>query len=61
MGITNDTKRRLTEHNNGKNKSTAFYKPFDLILKEEYKDYKKARTREKFLKSGQGRKFLDTL
>ena len=61
IGITNNIKRRFREHNHGKNKSTAFYKPFDLMLKEEYKDYKEARIREKFLKSGQGRKLLDTL
>jgi hypothetical protein len=44
-----------------KNKSTASYVPFDLKLKEEYSNYLEARKREKFLKSGQGRKFLDTL
>ena len=60
-GITNDLERRLREHNNGKNKSTAYYGPFDLKLKEQYKNYKEARIREKFLKSGQGRKFLSTL
>lgn len=61
VGITNNTERRLKEHNTGKNKSTAFYKPFDLKLKEDYSDYKEARIREKFLKSGQGRKLLDSL
>jgi putative endonuclease len=60
-GITENLDRRLTEHNSGKNDSTSFYKPFDLIYTEKYKDYKEARRREKFLKSGQGRKFLDTL
>ena len=39
-------------------------KIYDTILgylKEVYADYKEARRREKFLKSGQGRKFLDSL
>ena len=61
IGITNDFGRRFKEHNSGKNKSTAKFMPFDFVLKEEYPDYIEARKREKFLKSGQGRKFLDTL
>ena len=61
VGITNDLDRRIKEHNSGKNKSTTLYLPFDLVLKEEYADYLEARKREKFLKSGQGRKFLDSL
>jgi len=61
VGITDNLARRLLEHNFGKNNSTSFYKPFDLIYTEKYKNYKEARNREKFLKSGQGRKFLDTL
>jgi len=32
-----------------------------LRLEEEYDNYIEARKREKFLKSGQGRKFLDAL
>jgi len=61
VGITNNILRRINQHNEKKNKSTAPYTPFKLIMKEEYKDYSAARVREKFLKSGQGRKFLDTL
>ena len=61
VGITDNLERRLLDHNSGKNDSTSFYKPFDLIYTEKYQDYKEARNREKFLKSGQGRKFLDTL
>lgn len=61
VGITNNIKRRLEEHNIGKNNSTSFYKPFILMHLEKCNDYKEARKREKFLKSGQGRKFLDTL
>ena len=32
---------------------------FDLIYKEEYFDYKSARKREKFLKSGKGREWMN--
>jgi len=61
VGITNNIERRLDEHNSGYNKNTAAYAPFKLILKEYYNDYEEARTREIFLKSGAGRKFLDLL
>ncbi|MEZ4156810.1 MAG: GIY-YIG nuclease family protein [Candidatus Paceibacterota bacterium] len=50
---------RLQEHNSGSNKFTRENKPFKLILEEKYGDKKEAMKREKFLKSGQGRKFLD--
>lgn len=61
VGITDNIKRRLIEHNCGKNKSTSFYKPFVLVLSEKYQNYKEAREREKFLKSVQGRKFLNSI
>jgi len=61
VGITADLDRRLSEHNLKKNRSTKNYAPFILITYEKCEDYKEARKREKFLKSGQGRKFLDNL
>jgi len=61
VGITNNLYRRITQHNNGKNKSTNKFKPFTLIHKEIFPNYKEARVREIFLKSGVGRKYLDTL
>ena len=57
IGITNDLERRLKEHALKK----SFYAPFRILLTENYQDYADARKREKFLKSGQGRKYLDTL
>ncbi len=56
--MTNDIKRRLTEHNNGKTKSTKFYKPWDLFLYEEYESREEARKREKYLKSGYGKTWI---
>jgi len=61
VGITNNLARRLSQHNDGYNKNTRAYRPFKLVLSEKYKDYKDARKREIFLKSGVGRKFLDDL
>ena len=61
VGITNDLKRRLIQHNSGKNKSTYTYKPFHLVYTEQSPNYKEARLREVYLKSGSGKNFLNTL
>lgn len=49
-GYTNDLKRRLSEHNSGKNISTKFRSPFTLIYYEAYKSREDATHREKMLK-----------
>ena len=61
VGITNNLSRRLREHSSKKTKSGQLLKDFFVLHTEEFPDYKKARVRKKFLKSGQGRKWLDTL
>jgi len=61
VGITNNVEERIERHNKGRNLSTKNYKPFKLLLKENFNNYKDARQREIFLKSGQGRKFLNNL
>jgi putative endonuclease len=61
VGLTNNLERRISEHNSGQNRSTKAYKPFDLILKEEFNTRGKARIREKYLKSGVGKEYLRTL
>ena len=62
VGFTHkDSLARVTEHNQGCNKWTRNNKPFKLIYQEKYKTKTEAIKREKFLKSGQGRKFLDTI
>lgn len=50
---------RLQEHNGGGNKWTRANGPFTLIFYEEYPTRTEAIQREHFLKSGQGRKWLD--
>ncbi|MEW5894883.1 MAG: GIY-YIG nuclease family protein [Candidatus Omnitrophota bacterium] len=52
--------RRLKQHNNGSNKWTRENGPFRLIYSESYESPRAARQRERFLKSGVGRKFLDS-
>ena len=60
VGMTNDFKRRIEEHNNGENRSTKAYRPFALIYSE-FPDRISARIKEKYLKSGVGKEFLRTL
>ena len=50
---------RLHDHNTGSNKWTRENGPFVIIHTEEYDSKNEAMKREKFLKSGQGRKWLD--
>ena len=50
---------RLKQHNAGQNRSTKAYLPWDLIHVEEFETRQDARTREKYLKSGIGREWLD--
>lgn len=50
---------RLHEHNTGSSTYTRQNRPFILLYTEQYADKKEATRREKYLKSGQGRKFLD--
>lgn len=52
---------RLKEHNSGTSDYTKRNRPFDLVHKEFFDNKTEALKREKFLKSGQGRKFLDNL
>jgi putative endonuclease len=60
VGITNDLLRRLQEHLSGSTAAGRLLGDFRVILTEHFPDHARARTREKFLKSGQGRKWLDT-
>lgn len=61
VGLTNNLKRRLLEHNEGKNKTTKPYRPFVLIHSETFETRIEAREREKYLKSGIGKDFLRSL
>jgi len=54
-----DVFKRLLEHNRGCNKWTRENGPFKVIYTENYNSKIKAIKREHFLKSGQGRKWLD--
>ena len=59
VGITNCLARRLEEHSRGSALSSKILGEFELLLSEEYLGYAQARVRERYLKSGQGRAYLD--
>jgi len=61
VGITNNLARRLAEHRSGYTKSGQIIGEFVLLYTEQYSDYISARNREKFLKSGAGREYIDCL
>lgn len=59
IGMTQDVALRLAQHNSGKSKFTSGHMPWELIYQETYSSSIEARSREKYLKSSQGRRFLD--
>jgi putative endonuclease len=58
IGFTTDLKRRLKEHQTGKSFATSYRGPWRLIYYEAYLEELDALGRERYLKSGGGRRFL---
>ena len=58
-GFTVDINKRLKEHNRGLTESTKNGRPWKLIYCEVLRNKQDAVEREKYLKSGWGRKYLD--
>ena len=58
VGFCCDLKRRVIEHSKGKVDATRGRKPFKLVYYEACLDEKKAIKREKYFKTGFGRRFL---
>ena len=61
VGVAVSTEKRLSEHNHGKCRYTKGRMPWKIIHTEKYLTLGEARKREIFLKSGQGRKYLDSI
>lgn len=57
-GFTADLRKRISEHNNGFTASTRFRRPFRLIYYEAYTHKNDAVRRERYLKSGMGKRDL---
>ena len=58
IGYTNNLRRRIEEHRNGKSFSTKFRRPFTLIYFEGCTNEEDAKRREYYLKTTQGRRFI---
>ncbi len=61
VGSSDDIPERINQHNRGCNKFTKGGIPWQFLYSEEIATKHEVLKREKFLKSGQGRKFLDEL
>ena len=59
VGSTANLTKRIKEHNGGQAPFTSRGVPWSLLHHEEYETQQEARKRERFLKSGVGRKWLD--
>jgi putative endonuclease len=57
-GHTKNLKKRLKEHNDGKNLSTKNRRPLKLIYFEGCLNEEDSRARKKYLKSGMGKRYI---
>ena len=58
IGYTNDLRKRFNQHNSGEATYTKNRGPFKIIYSEFCLNEQDARSREKYLKSGMGRRYL---
>ena len=58
IGSTKNLRKRILQHNTGKSKSTKSGVPWKVIYCEISINQQDARARERYLKSGMGRKYL---
>ncbi len=58
IGYTSDLKRRLSEHNKGKVRSTKYRRPLELAFYEAFASKEDAKRRERYFKTSKGRSSL---
>jgi putative endonuclease len=58
-GSTNDLRKRFNQHNKGKSIWTKGKGPWELIYYEACLNEEDARSREKYLKTGMGKRYLN--
>jgi predicted GIY-YIG superfamily endonuclease len=58
VGVTDDLRKRIREHNSGKTRYTSSRMPYELIWYCAFMDKKRAYDFEKYLKSGSGNAFF---
>jgi putative endonuclease len=57
VGLTDDLKNRLADHNAGRSVHTSQYRPWHLVCYFAFADERKAKAFEAYLKSASGREF----
>ncbi|OGG54950.1 excinuclease ABC subunit C [Candidatus Kaiserbacteria bacterium RIFCSPHIGHO2_02_FULL_55_25] len=57
-GCTNDLRKRLRQHNSGQMVATAKRRPFELMYYEACTEQSDAYAREKYLKTGMGKRYI---
>src|SRR3989338_8369476 len=60
IGSTQNLEDRFKAHNDGRNQYTKSYRPWKIVYKEAFISRSESVQRERFLKSGAGRKFLNS-
>ncbi len=58
VGFSDNVEKRLIRHNQGCVNATKHRRPFKILFTEEAKDMQEAKKREKYWKSGAGRRKL---
>jgi putative endonuclease len=61
VGLTQDIEVRVKRHNDGRERTTKFYRPYELVYSEVCETRVEARLREKYWKSGAGKEKLKAI
>ncbi len=61
VGFSENTIARLEKHNSGAVTSTKKFRPWRIVFEEDVNDYKEARKRELYYKSGAGRRKIKAI
>jgi putative endonuclease len=61
IGFTENLRKRLAEHNDGKSFATKCRRPFELIFYEAYRNKYDALRREKYFKTSKGKTTLKSM
>ena len=57
IGLTDDLRARMTSHNQGANRHTAKYRPWELVSYTAFQSRERAAAFERYLKVGSGHAF----
>ena len=58
IGFTSHLQKRIRQHNSGTSRYTSKHLPYKLVYYEKFETKEEALEREKYFKSGEGRKYF---